>query len=76
MMIFIVEDLLALPQMKQGKLPKHVHLSNIKEAVVEVGEILNFQMEAKGIQYDTRFGGSFTKGGESSSSNFLLHYDR
>ena len=42
MMMLNVEDLLALPQLKQGKLPKHIEKINIKEAVFEVYDILDY----------------------------------
>ena len=50
MMMFNVEDLLALPQMKQGKLPKHISQVNFKEAVNEVADIMDFMLQIKGIE--------------------------
>ena len=50
MMMFNVEDLLALPQLKLGKLPKHIQTIDIKEATLEVGRVMDFMMRAKEIE--------------------------
>jgi len=50
MMMFNVEDLLALPQLKQGKLPKHVELVDVPRAVEEVAEIMDYMIKMKKIE--------------------------
>ena len=57
MMMFNVEDLLALPQLKQGKLPKNITEINIKEAFYEVADIMDFQMSTKKIQIEMEMKG-------------------
>ena len=52
MMMFNVEDLLALPQLKQGKLPKHVTEINIKESVDEVVDIMDYMLKVKNIHLE------------------------
>jgi len=49
MMMFNVEDLLALPQLKQGKLPKTIEPVDLKQALIEVGGILEYQLKTKNI---------------------------
>jgi len=56
-MMFNVEDLLALPQLKQGKLPKNITEINIKEAFYEVADIMDFQMSTKKIQIEMEMKG-------------------
>jgi len=55
MMMFNVEDLLALPQLKQGKLPKHFSEVNVKDAVGEVADIMDYMLKIKGIDLETKF---------------------
>ena len=47
MMLFNVEDLLALPQLKQGKLPKHISQINLIDACNEVSNIMDYMMKVK-----------------------------
>ena len=49
LMLFNVEDLLALPQLKQGKLPKHITTVDIKEALDEVADIMDYMLQIKNI---------------------------
>ena len=72
MMLFNVEDLLALPQLKQGKLPKHVTEINIKEAVLEVRDIMDYLLKIKSINLEFIFEGfqSFP------SPNYTVNFDK
>jgi len=47
MLLFNVEDLLALPQLKQGTLTKTIEKFNIKDAMLEVSEIMDFKLKSK-----------------------------
>jgi len=50
MMMFNVEDLLALPQLKVGKLPKNISEINLKAALDQVWDIMDYKLTAKEIE--------------------------
>jgi len=52
-----VEDILALPQLKQGKFSKNVQQINIYQTVMEIVEIMGYQSETKCVQVQTLFTG-------------------
>jgi len=54
---FNVEDILALPQLKQGKFSKNVTKVNIQASVQEIVDIMDMQAKQKGIQVQTQFFG-------------------
>eukprot|EP00356_Strombidium_inclinatum_P010035 CAMPEP_0170490212 /NCGR_PEP_ID=MMETSP0208-20121228/8457_1 /TAXON_ID=197538 /ORGANISM="Strombidium inclinatum, Strain S3" /LENGTH=47 /DNA_ID= /DNA_START= /DNA_END= /DNA_ORIENTATION= len=47
MLRFNVEDILALPQLKQGKFTKNVTTVNVRSAVEEIMSIMKLQAEEK-----------------------------
>ena len=53
MMRFNVEDMLAFPQMKQGKFLKNIAEGDIKQAVQEICNIMHYKAEAKKIDVQT-----------------------
>jgi len=50
-MLFNVEDLLALPQLKQGKLPKNIQRVNLRDAAEEVVDIMDYSLVSKHIDF-------------------------
>ena len=54
---FNVEDLLALPRIKQGMLPKNISSVSIKDVVQEVNDIMSYKAEAKRVAVETIFHG-------------------
>lgn len=52
---FSVEDLLALPRLQQGKLPKNYERSCVKSLVGEIKDILNYKADAKEIQIELKY---------------------
>jgi len=68
MMMFNVEDLLALPQLKQGKLPKFLAEIDVREAASEVAGIMGYLLKAKDIHFETKYFGF--------SSNFSILFDK
>jgi len=47
---FNVEDLLALPQLQQGKFTRHVSHVNLGAALAEVKDIMEFQAKEKQLR--------------------------
>jgi len=57
MLLFNVEDLLALPQLKQGKLTKNIEKFDIKQAMREVSDIMDFKLKSKEIELEVHLKG-------------------
>ena len=57
MLKFNVEDILVLPQLKNGKFTKNIQPVDIQELVAEVTDILSYQSETKNIKVSSNFFG-------------------
>lgn len=47
---FNVEDLLALPQLKQGKFTKNIAYVDIMQAINEIASIMEYKTDKRGIE--------------------------
>ena len=56
-MNFNVEDIMALPLLKEGTLPKHIKSHDIRHSVSEITSILSWTAVQKGISIDVKFEG-------------------
>ena len=54
-MNFNAEDIMALPLLKEGRLPKHFKDQDIRHTVQEITSILSWTAEQKGVEIDVRF---------------------
>ena len=55
MLLFHVEDVLGIAQLKSGKFRKNVTRFNIKKAVDDIVEIQQYSADQKNINIDVRF---------------------
>mgnify|MGYP001101418493 CR=1 FL=1 len=70
---FNVEDLLALPRLKQGILTKNIEKIDVAEVVSEVIEILSYKSEKRGIQVDFEMIGPHSAQLGSAGTNSKLY---
>ena len=70
-MMFNVEDLLALPQLKQGKLPKSIKEIKVKDSIDEVSAIMDFKLKIKNINFDVKYIGF----GEEGKEDYSVFFD-
>ncbi len=74
LLMFNVEDLLALPQLKQGKLPKTAAQIDIRQAIDEVVDIMDYQLSTKGIDVEVLLEGFPGQAGPTSPH--LVYFDK
>ena len=58
-MNFNVEDILALPLLKEGRLSKNIQVHNIVDSVKEVRSIQIWTANQKNVEIETKFSGFF-----------------
>ena len=74
-MMFNVEDLLALPQLKSGNLPKNFSYVDIKKASEQVADIMDYQLTSKGISFDIVFCG-FPVSPLTNEEDYTIIFDK
>jgi len=68
---FNVEDILAMPQLQQGKFTKNITRVCLDRSVREISSILDYQTKSKGINVSSEF----VALGNSSESSFNVLID-
>mmetsp|Transcript_17100 Transcript_17100/g.26449 ORF Transcript_17100/g.26449 Transcript_17100/m.26449 type:complete len:85 (+) Transcript_17100:136-390(+) len=76
MLNFNVEDILALPQLKDNKFSKNIQHINLVSTVREVLSIQELQASDKGVQLQSLFGGFDEGPGEFSKINVPMDEKR
>ncbi len=66
---FNVEDILALPQIQQGKFTRNLSLVNLGDSLNEIVEIMDYQIREKQIDLKWKFCGFPTMGGHGPVVN-------